>query len=105
MNDAVMSEFISRIWSFVRRNKYTVAIVAFLAIIVVLDENSLVRRISQKRQIKALEEEIDTYRQQIIEGQALLDNLENDSMLLERIARERYNMSRPDEDVFLMEKE
>lgn len=98
-----MSEFLSGIWSFVRRNKYMAAIVAFLAIIVVLDENSLVRRISQKRQIKALEEEIDTYRQQIIEGQALLDNLENDSMLLERIARERYNMSRPDEDVFLME--
>lgn len=80
-----------------------VVLVAFLLIIVVLDQNSLLHRMSQKREMKALQEEIDDYRRQIREGEALLDNLENDSMLLEQIARERYNMSRSDEDVFIME--
>lgn len=77
--------------------------VAFLLIIVVLDQNSLLRRMSQKREMKALQEEIDDYKRQIREGEALLETLESDSMLLEQIARERYNMSRSDEDVFIME--
>lgn len=98
----LMKDFLANVWAFIRRRKYSVTIIAFLVIIVLVDENSLVRRLSQKRQINALEEEIDMYRSQLEEGQALLDNLENDSMLLERIAREKYNMSRQDEDVFII---
>lgn len=98
-----MSRLFSSLWSFVRRNKYVVVLVAFLLIIVVLDQNSLLRRMSQKREMKALQEEIDDYKRQIREGEALLETLESDSMLLEQIARERYNMSRSDEDVFIME--
>lgn len=97
-----MKEFIVRVWDFVRRRKYAVTIVVFLVIIVLVDDNSMVRRLSQKRQIKALEEEIDMYRRQLDEGRTLLENIENDSMLLERIAREKYNMSRQDEDVFVL---
>ena len=98
-----MTGLLSSIWGYIRRNKYKVSIVAFLLIIVFLDENNLIRRISQKRQIRAMEEEIDMYNRQILEGKELLENLENDSMLLEHIAREKYNMSRPDEDVFIIE--
>lgn len=98
-----MSRLFSSLWSFVRRNKYVVVLVAFLLIIVVFDQNSLLRRMSQKREMKALQEEIDDYKRQIREGEALLETLESDSMLLEQIARERYNMSRSDEDVFIME--
>ncbi|MBO4499716.1 MAG: septum formation initiator family protein [Bacteroidaceae bacterium] len=98
-----MSRLFSSLWSFVRRNKYVVVLVAFLLIIVVLDQNSQLRRMSLKREMKALQEEIDDYKRQIREGEALLETLESDSMLLEQIARERYNMSRSDEDVFIME--
>ena len=99
-----MKELFSSTWDFISKNKYAVTIGAFLLIIVFMDSNRFIRRVSQKRQMKALQEEIDMYRAQIEEGSSLLDNIGNDSMLLERIAREKYNMSRPDEDVFLIER-
>ena len=98
-----MSGFLSSVWDFVRRNKYAVVIVAFLLIIVFLDQNSLLRRFSQKRQMMELQEEIDMYRSQIEKNSALLDDIDNDEMLRERMARKNYNMSRPDEDVFVFE--
>lgn len=98
-----MSGFLSSVWDFVRRNKYAVVIVAFLLIIVFLDQNSLLRRFSQKRQMIELQEEIDMYRSQIEENSALLDDIDNDEILRERMARKNYNMSRPDEDVFVFE--
>lgn len=76
---------------------------AFLLIIVFLDQNSLLRRFSQKRQMIELQEEIDMYRSQIEENSALLDDIDNDEILRERMARKNYNMSRPDEDVFVFE--
>lgn len=63
----------------------------------------MLKRMAQKRQIHALEEEIGNYRKQIDDGATLLENIDNDSVLLERMARQNYNMSRPDEDVFIME--
>lgn len=98
-----MLGFLRSVWNFVRRNKYAVAVVAFLLIIVFLDQNSLMRRFSQKRQMRDLQEEIDMYRNQIEEGSALLDDIENDEILRERMARKNYNMSSPDEDVFVFE--
>lgn len=95
--------FFSSSWNFIRRHKYSVVICSFLLLIVFLDQNSMIRRMSQKRQINELEEEIEAYRSQIQESSALLEDIENDTVLLERMARQNYNMSRPDEDVFIME--
>ncbi len=95
--------FFSSSWNFIRRHKYSVVICSFLLLIVFLDQNSMIRRMSQKRQINELEKEIEAYRSQIQESSALLEDIENDTVLLERMARQNYNMSRPDEDVFIME--
>ena len=97
-----MSLFTS-IWNFIRRHKYSVVICSFLVLIVFVDQNSMIRRMSQKRQINELEREIGQYRSQIDESSALLEDIDNDTVLLERMARQNYNMSRPDEDVFIME--
>lgn len=80
-----------------------VATVLFLAVILLFDQNSMIHRISQKRQMRALQEEIDMYHAQIEDGTRLLDNIENDSLLLEKMARQNYNMNRSDEDVFIMD--
>ena len=50
------------IWSFIRRRKYLITVVAFAVIIVFLDENSLVRRFGYEREISQLKEEIEKYR-------------------------------------------
>ena len=45
-------------WNFIRRYKYVITIGVFLLIIGVLDENSLIRRISHRREIYQLNSEI-----------------------------------------------
>ncbi len=89
------------VWQAMRKNKYIFVLVTFMFIIVFFDENNLIKRTSQKREIKALNEEIQRYQTQINDGEKLLEDLESDTLLRERIARERYNMRKEDEDIFV----
>ena len=52
------------IWNHIRRHKYLITIVAFLVMIVFLDENSLIQRAQHKREISTLKSEIARYRKQ-----------------------------------------
>jgi cell division protein DivIC len=98
-----MNSVFSNIWQFVSKHKYILVVLFFLCIILVLDENSMIRRVAQKRQIKALKEEVEKYQKQIDEGERTLMELESDSLLKEHLAREKYKMRRSDEDVFIEE--
>ena len=91
------------LWNFFRRYKYLVVTVIFLLIIGLLDENCLVRRASHKYQIAALKAEIERYQAQFEEDTRRLKELDNNPETIEKIARERYLMKRPDEDVFIFE--
>lgn len=85
------------------RHKYTITIVGFLLIICFLDQNNLVLRLRHQRQIRKLKSEIEYYttlRDQSLKG---LKELANDSNNLERIAREKYGMHLPNEEVFIIE--
>jgi cell division protein DivIC len=98
-----MNSIFSTIRQFVSKHKYILVVLFFLCIILVLDENSMIRRVAQKRQIKALKEEVLKYQKQIDEGERTLMELESDSLLKEHLAREKYKMRRSDEDVFIEE--
>ena len=85
------------------RHKYTITIVGFLLIICFLDQNNLVLRLRHHHQIRQLKNEIEHYttlRDQSLKG---LQELANDSNNLERIAREKYGMHLPNEEVFIIE--
>ena len=85
------------------RHKYTITIVGFLLIICFLDQNNLLLRLRHQRQIRKLKSEIEYYttlRDQSLKG---LKELANDSNNLERIAREKYGMHLPNEEVFIIE--
>lgn len=85
------------------RHKYTITIVGFLLIICFLDQNNLLLRLRHQRQIRKLKSEIEYYtilRDQSLKG---LQELANDSNNLERIAREKYGMHLPNEEVFIIE--
>ena len=88
-------------WNFVRRYKYVVALLVFLLIIGVLDENSLYTRYQRRVEIGNLKREIKKYQSQYEAETAQLQALQNDPEAVERMARERYFMKRPDEDVFV----
>lgn len=91
------------VWKYIRMHKYLITIVAFLVIIVFLDENSLIQRAKHRREISALTTEIEKYRKQYEEDTEKLKELTNNPEALEKIAREKYLMKKPNEDIFIFE--
>ena len=89
------------IWTFFRRHKYWVVTIAFIVIIGVLDEKSLMRRAMHKYEIAELKSEIERYTEQFEEDSRRLEELDNNPEAIEKIAREKYLMKRPDEDVYI----
>lgn len=86
----------------VGRYKYAITIVTFLLIICFFDQNNLMQRWKYRQQRVSLEKEIEYYeavRDSSLRG---LQQLERDSGNLERIAREKYGMHLPDEEVFII---
>lgn len=88
-------------WNMVRKYKYPGAIILFLLLVGFLDENSLYTRYQRQVVIGNLKHEIDKYQAEYDAETAQLDALENDPEAVERMARERYYMKRPNEDVFV----
>jgi cell division protein FtsB len=72
-------------------------------VIVFLDENSLIQRAQHKREISTLKSEIARYRKQYEEDTRKLKELMNNPEALEKIAREKYLMKKPNEDIFIFE--
>ena len=91
------------VWSYIRRHKYLITILAFLLVIVFLDENNLVQRAKYRQEISALKSEIEKYRIKYEEDTRMLKELMDNPEALEKIAREKYFMKRPDEDIFIFE--
>ncbi len=91
------------VWSFVRRHKYLITLVLFGVLIVFVDENSLIRRMGYAREENRLREEIAKYRTEYEESTRRLDEILVDSGAIERIAREKYLMKRPNEDIYVFE--
>lgn len=88
-------------WNYIRRHKYLVAILIFLLIVGVVDENSLWVRYDRQVEIGNLRREIDKFQALYDAETAQLEALNNDPSAVERMARERYFMKRADEDVFV----
>ena len=91
------------LWYIIGRHKYFITLLAFGVIMVFLDENSLVQRAKHKEEIKTLNEEIAKYRKQFEEDTRKLKELTNNPEALEKIAREKYLMKKPNEDIFIFE--
>ena len=88
-----------KIW----RNKYLVATIIFLVWILFFDENSIVSHNRNKKRLKELTEQKETYKEQIKSDKQKLEDLNSGSENLEKFAREQYYMSKPDEDIFIVE--
>ena len=97
-----MSKLIT-VWKYIRQHKYLITIAAFLVIIVFLDENSLIQRQKHQQEISTLKAEIERYRQQFEEDTRKLKELTESPEALEKIAREKYLMKKPNEDIFIFE--
>ena len=95
--------FLPQLKVFLGKYKYWIVLVLFLLVILVASDNSLVKRVVQKREIRSLQEQLRESAEQKHRNELMLNELNNDSLVIDRIARERYNMHREDEDLFIEE--
>lgn len=84
-------------------NKYLITIVVFLAFVIFVDENNVIRRIQYEKTIRELKQEIRHYRKLSEESECKLKKLHTSDAELERVAREEYLMKKPNEDVYIVE--
>ena len=91
----------SSIRKFIGRYKYIITLVVFGVIIVFLDENSILRRMEVANEARNTRNEIEKYRQDFEESTQRLNELDADSNSIERIAREKYLMKKPNEDIYV----
>lgn len=100
--DANNMSKIKETWLWVKRHKYAVTIIGFVLLVCVIDPHNMIKRIEHRRQIRELKKEIEHYTDILNQSERGLQVLANDSNNLERIARERYGMHLPDEDVYII---
>lgn len=85
------------------RNKYLFASILFFAWIVFFDENSIVSHQQNKQRMRDMLDQKEYYKERITADKQKLEELKSGIQDLEKFAREQYFMSKPDEDVFIVE--
>ena len=94
---------LANFWRFFVKHKYIITIAAFIVIIGFLDENSWVRRAGYDRELNNLKKEIAKYSAEYEESTEKLNELTTNPEAIERIAREKYLMKKPNEDIYVFD--
>lgn len=92
-------------WNFVCRHRYAVAIILFIVIVGFLDPNSYYNLYTQEAEINRLKKEISAYHIKYERDTRMLKQLDVNPKAMERIARERYFMKKPNEDIYVFSKQ
>lgn len=96
-----MKEIFDRIPSLLK-NFYVLTIIVFVAWMVFFDSNDFISQIKLSAQQSELEEAKAFYQDKIKDVKEDRDALLNNDELLEKIAREKYFMQKPNEDVYIV---
>jgi len=83
-------------------NKYFLITVAFIVWLGFFDSNSIVNRLGTRKKLNELKQEEKFYLDEIRKDSSLTMKLMNDSLALEKFAREKYRMKKDKEDVYLL---
>ena len=83
-------------------NRYVLILVAFSVWMLFFDENSYLVHREFNTEIEELETAIEFYKKRIQEDKTTINKLQ-DSLQLERFAREQYLMKKENEDIYLIE--
>ena len=84
-------------------NRYIYAIVIFLVVFLFVDQFNLFEQIRMYKTRQDQQQQKEFYEKEILESRHLLDNLQNDTATMEKVAREQYLMKRENEVVYLIE--
>ena len=87
-----------------RKSHLPLLIIGSLVVVILFvnDETSLALNMKYEKEINALSEEIDLCRDSALFYRAQREAIIHDSEDLEHLARERFHMQRPTEDVYII---
>lgn len=97
-----MGNKLQTVWAFIRNHKYACVTFLFLLIIGVVDENSLLSRYHNLKQIRDMRAEIRKYKEKYEYDTERLNEMNTQPEAVKRIAREQYFMKTEDEDIFVI---
>lgn len=86
-------------------NKYALAFLLFAAWLLFFDQDNYFARNKVSQQIHELESDISFYRTEVGKLKEENRQLNEESDVLEKYAREHFYMAKPDEDVYIVVKE
>lgn len=86
-------------------NKFVIASIIFLLWILFFDQNNLLNRCSDVRNLRDMKAQKEYYAKKITNDIQRTKELETDDDNLEKFAREQYLMKKPNEDVFVIVEE
>ena len=84
------------------KNKYVIATIVFLLWILFFDQNNLLNRLSNMRNLREMKAQKEYYEDKIANDIQRTHELETDDENLEKFAREQYLMKKENEDVFVI---
>lgn len=84
-------------------NRYVYVTLAFLIIILFVDQFDLFEQIRLSKLLKDKEQQVEYYEQEVPRLKQQLEKTLNDSATWEKIGREDYLMKRDDEVVYIIE--
>lgn len=86
-----------------RRYKYLIVVGLCSLYVGFLNDSSLVRRLGYRYEIGVLKDEIEKYRAEYEDYTQKLNDLTANPEDIEKIAREKYLMKKPNEDIYVFE--
>jgi cell division protein FtsB len=75
----------------------------FVVWISFFDRNDLITQYDRKKELEKLETSKDYYEKEIATTKKELTDLNNNPAILEKLAREKFFLKRPNEEVFIVE--
>lgn len=85
------------------RNKYLLTLTAFGIWMLFFDRNDIPLQISRMHELSQLKQSEQRINDKIADTKIELQSLKNDPHAIEKYAREKYLMKKPNEDLFLVE--
>lgn len=84
-------------------NKYLIAITVFLVWLLFFDSRDVFTQMERKKELQGLLESKRFFEQEISIAKKQLSDIQNNAAALEKVAREKYKMKKPGEEIFLVE--
>ncbi len=87
------------------KNFYVLSSLIFVVWIIFLDGNDLIIQYGRRQRLEKLEQEKVYFEQEIKKVAREQEALSTDSQAIERFAREKFFLKKPNEDVYVIEEE